>query len=69
MLLATMSIQTLIQELIAAGWTQSEIADRVGVGQAAISKLATEKRHDMRYQNAKRLEALHAEVCGAERAA
>ncbi len=64
MLAATMSIQSLINDLISAGWTQERIAERVVVGQAAISKLRTGKRKDMRYQNAKRLEQLHAEVCG-----
>lgn len=62
-------LKSLIQDLANAGWTQEEIADRVGVGQAAISKIVTDKRKDMRFQHAKNLIALHAKVCSDKAAA
>jgi transcriptional regulator with XRE-family HTH domain len=59
----------LIDDLIASGWTQERIAERVEVGQAAISKLQTEQRKEMRSSNWERLVALHNEVCGESAAA
>lgn len=58
-------IKTLLLELQAAGWRQEKIGERIGVGQAAISKLLTGRRKDMLHSNALKLIALHAEVCGA----
>ncbi len=61
--------QTMIARLIAAGLTQEQIADYVGVGQTAISKLALGKRKDMMHSNAVRLKELVERSCPATKAA
>ena len=55
-----MEPKTLIADLVSLGWTQSQIAAIVGVGQAQISRLAIGIRAEMRSGNWERLKALHA---------
>lgn len=53
----------IISELIAAGKSQQEIADRAGVSQAAISKiLASTADRSVRYETGAALIEFHAEV-------
>lgn len=58
-----MTPQTIIKEILARrGWTQQKIAERVGVGQSAISKIARGQRSDVLSGTWERLKALHTEV-------
>jgi transcriptional regulator with XRE-family HTH domain len=52
----------LISELMARKWTQSRIADRVGVSQPTISELANGKSKSTSYEIGNKLTALHKEV-------
>lgn len=54
-----MEPKTLIADLIAIGWTQSQIAEAVGVGQSQISKLVMGERKEMRSGSWERLKAIH----------
>lgn len=62
------NIQEAIRRLIEAGMTQEQIGAHVGIGQAAISKLAKGQRKDMLHSNALRLEELVALHCPKEAA-
>jgi transcriptional regulator with XRE-family HTH domain len=57
-----MEAKELIEALIERGWTQQQIGVRIGMGQAAISKLVRGDVNDMLSRAYRRLEALHAEV-------
>ena len=55
-----MNWQHLIQELIARGWTQKQLAARIGVVQSAISELGTGKTADPKFATGQALVLLHA---------
>lgn len=49
-----------IQDLIGAGFTQKELADAIGVSQATISDLYTEKQKDIGVERGgRKIDALH----------
>ena len=54
---------TIISELKAAGFSQSQVAERCGVAQATISDLARIEGRQPAYDLGVKLVALHAEVC------
>lgn len=51
-----------LQALLAAGLTQSQIADRTGVPQPTISKVLRGEVKDVMSRNYRRIQALHGEV-------
>ncbi|AQS50746.1 hypothetical protein PAEH1_02770 [Paenalcaligenes hominis] len=57
----TKTSKELAEEIIAAGMTQTEIAERVGATQATVSKLVRGGIADISYAIGKRLELLHKE--------
>lgn len=57
-----MEASELINDLIALGWTQAKIAERVGLQQPAISKVLRGEVSDVMSRSYRRLAALHAEV-------
>lgn len=61
-----MDFKTVIRELRAAGWTQVQIAKRVGCSQPTISELATgvSGKRGPAFPVALALMNLHREVCG-----
>lgn len=56
----TKTSKELAQEILDAGLTQREIAERTGTTQATISKLIRGVITDVGYATGKRLEVLHA---------
>ena len=54
-----MNWQALLTELRDRGWTQQEIAERVGASQAAISDLKSGKTTNPAYTLGRALELLH----------
>ena len=62
----TDNISVALERLIAAGMSQQQIAERVGVRQSAISKLLRGERKDMLHRNALRLFALYSERLGEQ---
>lgn len=59
-----MEAHEFIHALIAAGLTQSQIADRTGVPQPTISKVMRGEVKDVMSRNYRRIQALHTEVVG-----
>lgn len=57
-----MDWKKLIADLSASGMTQQEIAKKAGVGQSAISELATGTKKEVLYSTGRKLEALHAKL-------
>lgn len=57
-----MDWKQLLEDLAEAGWAQTRIAERCGVGQATISELARGVTKEPRYQLGAALHVLHAEV-------
>jgi len=57
----TKTSKELAEEIIAAGVTQTEIAERVGATQATVSKLVRGGIADISYAIGKRLELLYKE--------
>lgn len=62
-----MEAKDLIKALIAAGWTQAEIAERIGIQQPSISKVISGTTADIMSRHYRRLLALHARVCKRRR--
>ena len=62
----TDNISAAIEQLVAAGMSQQQIAEHVGVRQSAISKLLRGERKDMLHSNALRLVALYRERLGEQ---
>jgi transcriptional regulator with XRE-family HTH domain len=63
-----MEAQDYVKELLAAGLTQTVIAERSGIPQPTISKIARGDVADVMSRNYRRLQAVHAEVlAGTER--
>lgn len=57
-----MEARDFINDLTASGLTQSDIADRTGIPQPTISKVARGDVADVLSRNYRKLQALHAEV-------
>lgn len=64
-----MEARELIEALIARGWTQQQIGERIGLTQASVSKVARGDVDDVMSRSYRRLEALHAEVVNGAKAA
>ncbi|HEM7839623.1 TPA: hypothetical protein U2Q23_001103 [Burkholderia multivorans] len=65
-----MNWKSLIRDLLAAEWTQRAIAEHIGVTQAAISQVLSDKagaQRGFRFEPGQKLVELHARVC-AQRA-
>lgn len=62
-----MNWKSLIQELVARGWTQAQIAAEVGIKQSTIAGILAGAQKDMKWHNGERLRALHARVCLGKR--
>jgi transcriptional regulator with XRE-family HTH domain len=54
-----MDPQTIISELVAAGVTQTEIAQHIGLNQSGVSRLHSGEQHRISYEVGARLDALH----------
>jgi transcriptional regulator with XRE-family HTH domain len=61
-----MEAKDFVDQLIASGMTQSQIAERTGIPQPSISKVARGDVSDVMSKNYRKLQELHAEVCGAQ---
>ena len=59
-----MEAREFIAALMATHMTQSEIAERTGIPQPSISKVARGEVDDMLSRNYRKLQALYEEVCG-----
>ncbi len=57
-----MEARDFISDLTKAGMTQAQIAERVGLVQATVSKIARGDVNDVMSRSYRRLAALHAEV-------
>lgn len=64
-----MEARDFINGLTAAGLTQSDIAERTGIPQPTISKVARGEVADVLSRNYRKLQALHAEVIAPSPAA
>lgn len=62
-----MEAHEFIHALIAAGLTQSQIAERTGVPQPTISKVMRGEVRDVMSRNYRRIQALHSEVVGGQK--
>ena len=60
-----MEARDFVQQLIAAGLTQGDIAARTGIPQPTISKVARGRVSDVLSRSYRKLQALHEEVCGS----
>lgn len=60
-----MDWKKLIQDLLAAGMTQVQIASECGVAQSSVSDLYRGKSTKPSYEFGRRLDALHAQRCSA----
>lgn len=59
-----MEARDFVEALIGKGLTQSDIAERTGIPQPSISKVARGEVDDVLSRNYRKLQTLHAEVCG-----
>ena len=59
-----MEAREIVVDLIATGRTQQWIAERAGIKQPAVSKIATGRVADVRSATYRKLQVLHAEVVG-----
>lgn len=64
-----MEAREFIAALIETGMTQSEIAERTGIPQPSISKVARGDVGDVLSKSYRKLQALHAERCAQSKAA
>lgn len=60
-----MDWKKLLQEILAAGWSQAQIGAEIGVKQPTISGLLNGDQTDMRWSIGERLRQLHHRVCEA----
>ena len=60
-----MEARDFIAALIGRGLTQSDIADRTGIPQPTISKVARGEVADVMSRNYRKLQTLHSKVCRA----
>lgn len=60
-----MEARDFVRDLIDSGMPQQGIADRTGISQPTLSKVFRSAATDMMSRNYRKLQALHAEVCGA----
>jgi transcriptional regulator with XRE-family HTH domain len=58
-----MEAQDYVKQLLAAGLTQTVIAERSGIPQPTISKIARGDVTDVMSRNYRKLQALHAVAC------
>lgn len=61
-----MEARDYVRALVEAGWTQSAIAEKTGIPQPTISKVMRGDVADVMSRNYRKLQALHAELIGAE---
>lgn len=61
-----MEARDFIAALVERGWTQQQIAARTGIPQPTISKVLRSEVADVLSRNYRKLQALHAEVTGAD---
>jgi len=61
-----MEARDFVEALIGKGLTQSQIAERTGIPQPTISKVARGDVSDVLSRNYRKLQALHAELIGTE---
>lgn len=59
-----MEAKDYVTELLAAGMTQAQIAEKTGIQQPTISKVKRGDVEDVLSRNYRRLQDLHAEVIG-----
>jgi transcriptional regulator with XRE-family HTH domain len=59
-----MEAREMVADLVAHGLRQTEIAERTGLRQGAISKVLTGTVEDVMSRTYRKLQALHDEVCG-----
>lgn len=59
----TPNFQTLMAEIVSAGWTQVEIATRLARAQSWVSDIYRGEQTELKFADAQALLALHAEVC------
>jgi transcriptional regulator with XRE-family HTH domain len=64
-----MEAQDYVKQLLAAGLTQTVIAERSGIPQPTISKIARGDVTDVMSRNYRKLQALHATACAPVAAA
>lgn len=64
-----MNWKTLIEEIQAAGLSQSAIAALIGKSQAWVSAVLSGKYGDLKWSDGQALIALHADRCGTKKAA
>ena len=57
-----MNWQEMIKTLISEGWTQSGIAQEVGIGQSTVAEILAGRSRDMRWTNGDRLLRLYRRV-------
>jgi transcriptional regulator with XRE-family HTH domain len=57
-----MDWKTLIAQIIAAGWSQEQIAERIGRSQAWVSSVLSEKCSDLKWRDGQKLIELHGSV-------
>lgn len=58
-----MDWKQLISELQATGLTQTQLSERTGLAQSAISELATGKTTEPKWTTGDKLKALHKKLC------
>lgn len=59
-----MEARDFVAALVGSGLTQSQIAERTGITQPTLSKVLRGDVDDVLSRNYRKLQALHAEVCG-----
>lgn len=63
-----MNWKSLIRDLLDAHWTQRAIAEHIGVTQASISQVLSDKagsQRGFRFEPGQKLVELHARICAA----
>lgn len=61
-----MEARDFVAALVEKGLTQQNIAERTGIPQPTVSKVLRGDVSDVMSRNYRKLQALHAEVCGGE---
>lgn len=56
------NIQKLLKEILAAGLTQSELAEYIGVTQGTISKILNGTLTNINYDTGKKIELVHQQI-------
>ncbi|MCD0501243.1 helix-turn-helix domain-containing protein [Achromobacter sp. MY14] len=64
-----MNWKKLIQDLVARGMTQSQIAAEVGLKQSTVAGILAGGQKDMKWHNGEKLRALHSRICEKDQSA